>query len=101
MTSDFLKIAITAAIEAAKEIIKIYESNDFDIRLKSDNSPLTQADLVSHKVIESHLKKTNIPILSEEGKDIVYDERRNWNRLWIVEPLDGARSLLKEMENLQ
>ena len=90
-----LEIAILAALEAGKEILKIYQSEDFEINLKSDDSPLTKADLVSHEVIESYLKTTNIPILSEEGKDILYDERKEWNHLWIVDPIDGTKEFIK------
>ena len=95
MSHDFLKIAINAALEAAKEILKIYNSDDFEVQLKSDNSPLTKADLISHQIIESYLKVTNIPILSEEGKDISYNERKNWNQLWIIDPIDGTREFIK------
>ena len=95
MSHDLLKIAISAALEAAKEILKIYHSDDFEVQLKSDDSPLTKADLVSHQVIESYLKPTNIPILSEEGKDISYDLRKDWAQLWIVDPIDGTKEFIK------
>ena len=95
MSKDLLKIAINAALEAAKEILKIYHSGDFEVQLKSDDSPLTRADLISHHVIESYLKPTNIPILSEEGKDISYDERKDWTQLWIVDPIDGTKEFIK------
>ena len=81
MSQDLLKIAISAALEAAKEILKIYLYDDFEVQLKSDDSPLTKADLVSHQDIESYLKPNNIPILSEEGKDISYDERKDCTQL--------------------
>ena len=95
MSQDLLKIAISAALEAAKEILKIYHSDDFEVKLKSDDSPLTKADLVSHQLIESYLKPTTIPILSEEGKDISYDERKDWAQLWIVDPIDGTKEFIK------
>jgi len=95
VSQDLLKIAISAALEAAKEILKIYHSDDFEVQLKSDDSPLTKADLVSHQLIESYLKPTNIPILSEEGKDISFDERKDWNELWIVDPIDGTKEFIK------
>ncbi|WP_179351483.1 3'(2'),5'-bisphosphate nucleotidase CysQ [Winogradskyella vidalii] len=90
-----LKIAITAALEAGKAILEIYHSNDFEIELKGDNSPLTKADLASHHVIMSHLKTTEIPVLSEEGKSIPYDERKDWSQLWIVDPIDGTKEFIK------
>ncbi len=95
MSQDLLKIAISAALEAAKEILKIYHSDDFEVQLKSDDSPLTKADLVSHQIIDSYLKQTNIPILSEEGKNISFDERKHWNQLWIVDPIDGTKEFIK------
>lgn len=90
-----LKIAIAAAIEAGKEILKIYHSEDFGVELKGDNSPLTKADLASHNVIMAHLKTTNIPVLSEEGKSIPYQERKDWKQLWIVDPIDGTKEFIK------
>ncbi|MUU77862.1 3'(2'),5'-bisphosphate nucleotidase CysQ [Winogradskyella endarachnes] len=90
-----LKIAITAAIEAGKEILKIYHSEDFGVELKGDNSPLTKADLASHNVIMSHLNSTGVPVLSEEGKSIPFEERKDWNQLWIVDPIDGTKEFIK------
>ena len=92
---NLLRIAILASIEAGKEIIKIYNSNDFDVELKDDNSPLTRADIASHKIIMTYLNKTNIPVLSEEGKSISYNVRKNWKKLWIVDPIDGTKEFIK------
>ena len=69
---ELLKIAIIATLEAGKAILKIYNSGEFNIEIKGDNSPLTKADTASNNVIMSFLKKTDIPILSEEGRDISY-----------------------------
>ncbi|BAO76184.1 3'(2'),5'-bisphosphate nucleotidase CysQ [Winogradskyella sp. PG-2] len=90
-----LKTAIIAALEAGKKILEIYHSDDFEVELKGDNSPLTKADLVSHDVIMSYLKETNIPVLSEEGKSIPYNQRKDWNQLWIVDPIDGTKEFIK------
>ncbi len=95
MSQELLKIAIDAALQAAKKIVEIYQSDDFDIQLKSNDSPLTKADIASHNIIESYLKETQIPILSEEGKDIPYDIRKKWSRLWIVDPIDGTKEFIK------
>lgn len=92
---QLLNTAITAALEAGKDILKIYYSGDFNIETKVDNSPLTKADKTSHNVIISILKTTNIPVLSEEGSDIPYEERKNWNHLWIVDPIDGTKEFIK------
>lgn len=92
---DLLHIAIEAALEAGKEILEIYKSDDFEIQTKGDNSPLTKADKASHNVIVSYLEKTGIPILSEEGKEIPYDQRKDWKQLWIVDPIDGTKEFIK------
>ena len=65
---QLLDTAISAALEAGKAILEIYHSRDFDVEIKGDNSPLTKADIASHNIIVSFLKRTDIPILSEEGK---------------------------------
>jgi 3'(2'), 5'-bisphosphate nucleotidase len=90
-----LKTAITGALEAGKAILEIYHSDDFEVELKGDNSPLTKADLASHNVIMSYLSSTDIPVLSEEGKLIPYSKRKDWNQLWIVDPLDGTKEFIK------
>ena len=92
---NLLKIATQAALEAGKAIMEIYNSGEFEIEIKGDNSPLTRADKASHNVIMSLLTKTKIPVLSEEGIQIPYAERSNWNRLWIVDPIDGTKEFIK------
>lgn len=91
-----LKIAIEAAIAAGEKIMEIYENGDFEVDMKSDNSPLTKADIASHNVIIKYLEKTGIPVLSEEGKDIAFEERKNWKQLWIVDPIDGTKEFIKK-----
>ncbi|MBV7441903.1 3'(2'),5'-bisphosphate nucleotidase CysQ [Weeksellaceae bacterium TAE3-ERU29] len=90
-----LSLAIEAAIEAGKEILKIYDK-DFSVEYKEDNSPITDADITSNKVIVNHLKTTNISIISEEIKADSYKERVNWNFVWIVDPLDGTKEFVKK-----
>ena len=91
-----LKVAITAALDAGKAVLEIYYSGNFNIEIKGDQSPLTKADLASHKIIISYLEKTNIPILSEEGDSITYNKRKNWSELWIVDPIDGTKEFIKK-----
>ena len=95
MMKQLLNTAITAALEAGKAILEIYHSGEFDIEIKGDNSPLTKADTASHNVIMSFLSKTEIPVLSEEGRDISYQERKDWEQLWIVDPIDGTKEFIK------
>jgi len=93
---ELLNIAIKASLEAGKRIMEIYDNESFDVDFKSDDSPLTKADLASHDIIISHLKDTDIPILSEEGKHLDYDIRKTWDRLWIVDPIDGTKEFIKK-----
>ena len=93
---QLLDIAIEAALDAGKVIMEIYETDDFGVDMKGDNSPLTKADIASHDVIMSYLEKTGIPVLSEEGKNIPYEDRKNWKQLWIVDPIDGTKEFIKK-----
>lgn len=88
-------IAIKASISAGKAILEVYNSDNFEVEFKSDNSPLTLADRKAHNVIVGYLRKTGIPILSEEGRGIPYEERKNWDQFWLVDPLDGTKEFVK------
>ncbi|GAF02050.1 3'(2'),5'-bisphosphate nucleotidase CysQ [Saccharicrinis fermentans] len=90
-----LKLAIDAAVEAGQAIMKIYKSGDLGVEFKADNSPLTLADKAAHQVIEKYLLTSHIPILSEEGRHEDYLLRKDWKRLWIVDPLDGTKEFVK------
>ena len=94
-----IEILNKIAIEAGKEILNIYndESLSKEVEHKSDKSPLTLADKASNKLIVQDLKKfyPDIPILSEEEKSIEYGERKNWNKFWLVDPLDGTKEFIK------
>ncbi|ALJ04608.1 3'(2'),5'-bisphosphate nucleotidase CysQ [Pseudalgibacter alginicilyticus] len=92
---ELLLIAIKASIAAGEEIMDIY-SDSFEVALKSDNSPLTIADKNANITINSYLKKTAIPIISEENKQTSYTIRKNWNTCWMVDPLDGTKEFIKK-----
>lgn len=92
----YLALAKLAAKEAGDAIIKIYESGDFSIEAKSDESPLTKADQASHDVIVANLEATELPILSEEGKAILYQDRKDWELFWMIDPLDGTKEFIKK-----
>lgn len=89
--------AIQAAIKAGLEILAIYNDPDadFSIEKKADNSPLTIADKISHRVIVEMLQPTGMPILSEEGRNIPYEERKHWQTFWLVDPIDGTKEFIK------
>jgi 3'(2'), 5'-bisphosphate nucleotidase len=91
-----LKLAIEASLQAGKKIIEIYNSDDFNLEYKLDDSPLTIADTASNKIIENILEASNIPILSEEGNILDFNNRKNLKQLWIVDPLDGTKEFIKK-----
>ena len=90
-----LMMAQEAALKGGEEILKVYHSDRFEVEFKGDQSPLTLADRNAHVAICDLLSESGIPILSEEGKEIPYKERKNWHRLWIVDPLDGTKEFIK------
>ncbi len=92
---ELINTAIKASIDAGKKIMEVYESGNFEVEIKSDNSPLTIADKKSQDAIMSYLDQTGIPVLSEEGKHLPYDERKKWEWLWLVDPLDGTKEFIK------
>lgn len=88
-------LAINAALDAGREIIKVYTSGDFEAEAKDDNSPLTLADRKAHLAIMDALRASNLPVLSEEGKHLNHDKRIKWNQFWLVDPLDGTKEFIK------
>ena len=91
---SLIQTAINASIEGGREILKVYEQ-EFDVELKEDNSPLTQADRNANAEIERILDNSNLPILSEEGKSMEYEDRKDWEYFWMVDPLDGTKEFIK------
>ena len=85
------------SLEAGKLILEVYNSDDFNIKIKDDNSPLTDADKRSHNYIVRELGKNfpDIPIFSEEGKSINYEKRKSWKEFFLVDPLDGTKEFIK------
>ena len=94
--NNVLPQCFNAAVKAGAAIMKIYKNrDDYDISLKSDMTPITVADRVAHNTIKEHLGTTRIPVLSEEGREMLYDERRNWELFLLVDPLDGTKEFIK------
>jgi 3'(2'), 5'-bisphosphate nucleotidase len=89
------RLAIQAALEAGAAIMEVYNSPDFGIEQKDDDSPLTKADLAADAIILRHLETTGIPVLSEEGSKAPYESRKGWKQCWIVDPLDGTKEFIK------
>ncbi len=95
MNLELLEKALYASVKASEAIMEIYSKEDFGVLIKEDSSPLTKADLASNSVIHKELDDTNIPFLSEEDKNISYEKRKDWEYLWVVDPLDGTKEFIK------
>ena len=89
-----MELAIKAAFEGGLEILKVY-GTAFSVDVKEDKSPLTEADRRAHNKIMEFLDGTGIPVLSEEGKRLPYEERKHWKQFWLVDPLDGTKEFVK------
>lgn len=97
-TPDLIEALLGLTNQASKAILKIYAAQEYDIKMKADESPLTEADLVSHRIISAGLSelRPDLPILSEENsKATPADIRRHWKRYWLVDPLDGTKEFIK------
>ena len=83
------------AVEAGEAILEVY-ATDFDVQEKGDESPLTQADLASHRRIVAGLESLtpDIPIISEEDGLPAFSERGQWQRYWLIDPLDGTKEFV-------
>jgi 3'(2'), 5'-bisphosphate nucleotidase len=96
-SSDLLKDVVRIAHEAGEQILAIYQTADFNVDFKADDSPLTKADLASHHHIVKALGRLTptVPILSEESKALPYQTRAAWKNFWLADPLDGTKEFIK------
>lgn len=96
-TNDLTDAIVDIARDAGDAILEIYHGDDLEVAHKSDNSPITLADKTAHNLIVSRLAELtpDIPVFSEESGDITYDQRKNWQRFWLVDPLDGTKEFIK------
>ncbi len=94
--NNTLTQVIDIARQAGEAIISVYQQG-IEIQHKHDNSPLTQADLAAHNVIEQGLSDLvpELPVLSEESAAIPFATRQQWGSYWLVDPLDGTREFIK------
>lgn len=92
--TELLECAIKASIDAGKEILRIYNTAFF-VETKSDNTPVTEADKTSSKIIAASLAHFNIPLISEEDEVIEHGIRKAWDKVWIIDPLDGTKEFVK------
>ena len=92
-----LEDIVFIAKDAGEAIMQIY-NRDFNIEYKDDKSPLTEADLKANDIICSNLTRLypNIPIMSEENKQVAYDNRKKWDYYWCIDPIDGTKEFIKK-----
>ncbi len=88
--------ALTLARSAGERILEVY-AGECEVSYKTDRTPVTTADIAAHEIIVEGLEKLkpDIPVLSEESEDIPYSVRQQWQRYWLVDPLDGTREFLR------
>jgi len=87
---------LNIAIEAGRAVLEVYHGAEWDVQLKEDKSPVTRADYISHKVIESGLRALGtVPVLSEESEMPEWSIRRQWFEYWLIDPLDGTREFIR------
>ena len=91
-----LDLAKSAAVEAGREVLNIYDSGDFSAYQKQDDSPVTSADYKANDIITQRLEEAtpDIPILSEENKHASLAERQQWSRYWLIDPIDGTQEFI-------
>lgn len=92
---NLLSIAVKAAIEASREIIKIYKEG-FSVSLKEDESPVTTGDLKANEIISGCLLSTHIPVLSEESDKESIEVRKSWEKYWCIDPIDGTKEYVNK-----
>lgn len=97
MTSLFaeFRTTIDAALEASEAIMERY-AREIEKVIKADGSPVTSADLVSSAIITKHLETTGIPVIGEESEKTEYKKRKDWGKVWCVDPLDGTKEFIKK-----
>jgi len=95
--NNLISTAIKAAVKAGRAVMHIYadSADGLTVERKEDNSPVTIADMTSHNIIAEILGPTNLPVLSEEGKQIRWEVRQQWKSFWLVDPLDGTKEFIK------
>ena len=94
--SELLEIAKDAAVQAGVEVLRIYDKGDFEAYQKEDDSPVTSADYKANEIIMDILQRLTpkIPIMSEETPLASLDERANWKRYWLIDPIDGTQEFI-------
>ena len=98
INESLLSQVIELCRQAGDAIMEVYESSEgIEVNTKADDSPVTQADLAAHDILEPALAQLldGVPVLSEEGEIPDYSVRQQWQQYWIIDPLDGTKEFIK------
>lgn len=89
---------VALTLRAGEAILNVYNDDaKMAVEIKADQSPVTAADLAAHHIIVEGLQALtpDIPILSEEDEIPPFEERQQWSRYWLVDPLDGTKEFIQ------
>jgi 3'(2'), 5'-bisphosphate nucleotidase len=94
--TELLPRVTSLAGESGRTILALYQDLNPHVEYKLDHSPVTQADLVSHHILQTGLAclAPHWPVLSEESVEVPFDERKSWRHFWMIDPLDGTKEFL-------
>jgi 3'(2'), 5'-bisphosphate nucleotidase len=97
MHIDEIRAVLQLLVAAGDEILRIYSSDDIGEEAKADLSPVTKADKASSRLINDGLKRifSGIPVVDEENPMPPYEDRQNWEKFFVLDPLDGTREFIK------
>ncbi|GHC32593.1 3'(2'),5'-bisphosphate nucleotidase [Aidingimonas halophila] len=97
VSDDMRSRLIDAVHEAGQKVLSIY-SRDFEVEMKADDSPLTEADMTAHHALVDALRELTpeVPVLSEESGEISFETRKQWDRYWLIDPLDGTKEFVNK-----
>lgn len=105
MTLDLKKLinpTLNIAKLAGDVILDFYQHpENITVQIKSDTTPVTEADIAAHEIIKQGLGELtpDIPVLSEEAADIPFDQRQQWSRYWLIDPLDGTKEFIHRTDD--
>ncbi len=98
VTRGLLEQVVDISVRAGEAILEVYHAEqELEVDIKADDSPVTAADIASHRVLAPALRQLlpNVPVLSEEEEMPSFDQRSRWHRYWIIDPLDGTKEFIK------
>ncbi|MEZ0121016.1 MAG: 3'(2'),5'-bisphosphate nucleotidase CysQ [Candidatus Reddybacter sp.] len=97
VNKDVVDKVVALCRRAGEAILEVYARSDLGVEVKADESPLTAADLAAHHILADGLEGLleGVPVLSEEAAAPLFSERSQWQRYWIIDPLDGTKEFIK------